>query len=123
MLVYLWAGLHKLNVHHLTQIFPWVFFTPRNHALALLLRSQAINGSGVGVVGVRRCTLAFLEARSSLGIYLAVSRHVIILVLIGPLGMNSYPGVWAWNVRMAAWVVVLFWEFAFAQSAMWCEAP
>ena len=25
ILVYFWAGFHKLNVHYLTQVFPWVF--------------------------------------------------------------------------------------------------
>ena len=38
-----------------------------DHALALLLRSLAIDGSGIGVVGAGHCTATFLAAQSSLG--------------------------------------------------------
>jgi hypothetical protein len=35
--VYLWAGIHKLNVHYFDDVFPWVFFSPRiTHWLSFL---------------------------------------------------------------------------------------
>jgi hypothetical protein len=55
--------------------------------------------------------LLFWERSRRWGIYAALSMHLTILLLIGPLGLNIYRGVWAWNFGMAAWVVVLFWNF------------
>jgi hypothetical protein len=110
MLVYFWAGFHKLNVHYLTQIFPWVFFTPRITHWLSYLGHWRLMAAASALLELGVAPLLFWRRSRRWGIYLAVSMHVIILVLIGPLGMNPYPGVWAWNVGMAAWVVVLFWN-------------
>ena len=53
--------------------------------------------------------LLFWRRSRRWGIYLAL--HSIILLLVGPLGMNHFQCVWAWNVGMAAWVAVLFRNF------------
>jgi hypothetical protein len=108
--VYFWAGFHKLNAEYLTRVFPWVFFTPRiTHWLSHLghWRLMAVV-SALAELGI--APLLFWRRSRRWGIYLAVSMHLLILVLIGPLGMNFVPNVWAFNVAMAAWAVVLFWN-------------
>jgi hypothetical protein len=109
--VYFWAGFHKLNAQYLTRVFPWVFFTPRiTHWLSHLghWRLMAL-ASALMELGI--APLLFWRRSRRWGIYLAVSMHLSIVVLLSPLGLNIYPCVWAWNVAMAAWVVVLFWNF------------
>ncbi len=110
ILFYFWAGFHKLNAHYLTRVFPWVFFTPRiTHWLAYIghWRLMAVASASLELAVA---PLLFWRRSRRWGIYVAVSMHLLILLLIGPLGMNIYPGVWAWNVGMAAWVIVLFWN-------------
>lgn len=110
MFVYFWAGLHKLNGQYLTRVFAWVFFTPRiTHWLSYLGHWRLMAAvSALLELGV--APLLFWRRSRRWGVCLAVSIHLIVLVLIGPLGMNDYQCVWAWNVAMAAWVVVLFWN-------------
>ena len=111
ILVYFWAGFHKLNVHYLTRVFPWAFFTPRFTHWLSNLGHWRLMAAASALLELGIAPLLFWRRSRRWGIYLAVSMHLIILVLIGPLGMNYFQDVWAWNVGMAAWVVVLFWNF------------
>jgi hypothetical protein len=110
ILFYFWTGFHKLNGQWLTRVFPWVFFTPRFTHWLSYLGHWRLMAAGSAMLEMSISPLLFSRRTRRWGVYLAVCLHLTILLLIGPLGMNIYPGVWAWNVGMAAWVVVLFWN-------------
>jgi hypothetical protein len=59
--------------------------------------------SGVG--------LALLSRRfRNAAVTVAVALHGVILLVFGPLGHNFNTILWPWNLAMAAFVVVLFWQ-------------
>jgi hypothetical protein len=109
--VYFWAGFHKFNGQYLTRVFPWVFFTPHITHWLSYLGHWRLMAAASAACELSVAPLLFWRRSRRWGVYLAVSLHLMILVLIGPLGSNIYQCVWAWNVGMAAWIVVLFWNF------------
>jgi hypothetical protein len=108
---YFWAGVHKLNAQYLTRVFPLVFFTPPITHWLSYLGHWRLMATATALLELGIAPLLFWRRSRRRGICLVVSMHLIILALIGPLGTNGYQCVWAWNVAMAAWVVVLFWNF------------
>ncbi|MGB6623301.1 MAG: hypothetical protein WBE43_00815 [Candidatus Acidiferrales bacterium] len=109
--VYFWAGFHKFNGQYLTRVFPWVFFTPHITHWLSYLGHWRLMAAASAACELSVAPLLFWRRSRRWGVYLAVSLHLLILVLIGPLGSNVCQCVWAWNAAMAAWIVVLFWNF------------
>jgi uncharacterized membrane protein YphA (DoxX/SURF4 family) len=121
-LVYVWAGIHKLNVHYTDQVFPWVFFGGRfTHWLGFLqnhpsivrlmaLFSALLEVSAGGLLLSRKCR--------TLGVLAIATIHAIALFLIGPLGINYAPVVWPWNFALVAYAFILFWRY---DGVVWRE--
>jgi hypothetical protein len=114
--VYLWAGLHKLNVHYFNEVFPWVFFSPRiTHWLSFLQAYPAL-------VRLIALASALLEVGASvllvwpktrfLGVLTVATIHAFALLLIGPIGIHFAPVVWPWNFAMVVYALILFWDYA-----------
>lgn len=113
--VYLWAGIHKLNVHYFDEVFPWVFFSPRiTHWLSFLeyhptvVRTMALSSA---LLEVSAAAFLLLRKTRAVGVIAVATIHVVALLLIGPIGMQFAPVVWPWNLAMVAYVLVLFWNF------------
>jgi Vitamin K-dependent gamma-carboxylase len=115
VLVYVWAGIHKLNVHYFDQVFPWVFLSgPLTHWLSFLQNhttivrlvalSTALMEVGAGVLLLWRKT-------RTVGVLVIAVIHAIALLLIGPLGLRFAPVVWPWNVALVAYAFTLFWRY------------
>jgi hypothetical protein len=108
-LVYLWAGIQKLNVLFFKAMTPW-FIQP---ATDWGLPDVVVAGLRVGValtplweifIGVG---LWFPKTRR-FAIATAAGLHGAALVFLGPLGHNVNLVVWPWNLAMVALLLVLF---------------
>jgi hypothetical protein len=108
-LIYLWAGIQKLNGTFFRVMPDW-FVQPAidwglPHLIVAGLRAcvsltpalEIFIGAGVWFRKLRRFAIAT-----------AVVLHGGSLVLLGPLGHNINLVVWPWNIAMMALVVVLF---------------
>ena len=107
---YLWSGLQKVNISFVRVTFPWLVAPVTDRLPVGLGRIVAASGPAV----------AFAEAAIGVGLLVGPSRdtavvaavlmHVAILFCLGPLGHRVNTVVWPWNVAMAAFVLVLFWQ-------------
>jgi hypothetical protein len=105
---YFWSGLQKLNANFVHETWPDIARpvlrllpprlgqTPAFLALAIPLVEIAIS---VGLITRR------YRSRS---VVLAITTHVVVLVLLVAGGENTV--VWPWNIAMMLLVVVLFWQ-------------
>jgi uncharacterized membrane protein YphA (DoxX/SURF4 family) len=114
-LVYLWAGIQKLNGTFF-RVMPAWFVQPAidwglPHAAVSVL--HAIVSSTPLLEILIGAGLWFYQTRGP-AIVTAIVLHVASLVLLGPLGHNINIVVWPWNIAMIALVIVLFgaWESA-----------
>ena len=108
-LVYVWAGIQKLNDTFFRVIPDW-FIQP---AIGWGLPHAAVAALRVGV-----SLTPFLEMFIGAGVWFRQTRRPAIitavvlqgasLVLLGPLGHNLNLVVWPWNIAMVALLVVLF---------------
>ncbi len=108
-LVYLWAGVQKLNATFFTAISGW-FVQP---ATDWGLPNTVVTGLRAAV-----WLTPFLEMFIGVGIWIPKTRwpaiavaavlHVAALVFLGPLGHDVNLVVWPWNLAMVALLVVMF---------------
>jgi hypothetical protein len=108
-LLYLWAGIQKLNTTFFTAIPAW-FIQP---ATDWGLPGALIAGLRAGV-----WLTPFFEIFIGTGIWFPKTRwpaiaiaavlHIAALVFLGPFGHNVNLVVWPWNLAMVALLIVLF---------------
>ena len=103
---YVWAGLHKLNVTFVHDVFPWILapfvHVPRDAVVVYPLGLAAATLEiliGVGLLTRRYRHLAVAGA---------VGMHALVLLSIGPAGHAYGAVIWPWNIAMAATVLILF---------------
>ena len=107
---YLWSGLQKLNVTYATLVFPW-FVEPVARSLPVSLTAwlpaaavlTALLEAAVGVA-------LFVPRAQKAAVVAAVATHALVLAMLGPWGHASNPVILPWNIVMAAFDVVLFWN-------------
>jgi hypothetical protein len=102
--IYFWSGLQKANPIFATQVFPWLL-QPLGPALASKLSAlwpvAPIVETSVG--------LLLLWPRTRwIGLGLATTMHVLVLLALGPLGQNYDSIVWPWNFWLIAMGFALF---------------
>ncbi len=106
--IYVWSGIQKLNPGFASELFPWLIRPVLNilppHIQELALRAGALApwieiaiGGGLLISSLRRTAVC-----------MAVAMHCLLLLDLGPIGLDTNNVVWAWNVVMGASVVVLF---------------
>ena len=105
---YVWSGLQKLNINFARETWPDIAgsllrFLPEGVKrlptfliLAVPLLEVAI---GLGLV---------TRKYRNFSVMLAIATHIFILILLLSSGENMV--VWPWNIAMALFVVVLFWQ-------------
>jgi hypothetical protein len=103
---YVWAGLHKVNVTFVRDIFPWVLepfvHLPRDPLLTYPLGLAAAAVETLIGVGL------FTRRHRHLAVAGAVAMHTLVLASLGPAGHSYGAVIWPWNIAMAASVVILF---------------
>lgn len=92
--LYVWSGIHKINIHFVNEVFPWLVteWAPERVArkIALFIPFLEI---GAGVF------LTSQETRRFASLVLLLM-HLGLLLLLGPLGLNWNSSVWIWNITM-----------------------
>ena len=104
---YLYSGLQKINLDFINNVFPWlvqpivnVFPAFQRVILPLAIIAPVIQiGFACGLLTKRFRNEALL---------LAVSMHLFIMAMIGPLGWNWNSVVWPWTTAMACFDILLF---------------
>ena len=105
---YIWSGLAKLNPDFSTVIFPAFvepFVTRGLRPAPWLVRDFAI------LTSVLECAIgiALLFRRSRIpALFGAIGMHVVILMVLGPLGRRFNVVIWPWNLAMIAFLLILF---------------
>lgn len=106
--VYVYSGLQKFNPGFINETYPW-FIKPLADFVS---ERQMITLGKTGYV------IPFIEIFIGLGLLfkplrfiaipLVIILHVIILLLMGPLGNNYNAVVWPWNIMMVVLALLLF---------------
>ena len=106
--VYVYSGLQKFNPGFINDTYPW-FIKPLEKFVS---ERQMITLTKTGYV------IPFVEIFIGFGLLfkplrfisipLVVILHVIILILMGPLGNNYNSVVWPWNIMMVVLALLLF---------------
>lgn len=106
--IYLWSGIHKLNYSYLHETFEWmtgpafeIFPFLESLSLPALATLSAITEIGAAL------SLAFQSTRKY-GAGILIAMHILILLMIGPLGLNHNSIIWPWNICFILLLVVLF---------------
>jgi len=109
--IYLWSGIHKCHSGFLAVHEDLV--EPITRSLSSPYLISAINGFGYAIPAIEilmAIGLLFAKTRR-LSIYVVLTTHFSILLLLGPLkGEISNPVVWPWNFIMAGMTLSLFWK-------------
>jgi predicted DCC family thiol-disulfide oxidoreductase YuxK len=104
---YILSGVQKLNANFVNSDFPWIvepitniLAFARTPLYALGVAAPFIEiGFGIGLLTTRYRRVSVI---------LAVSMHVFILAMFGPLGHNWNNIIWPWTAAMASMDLVLF---------------
>jgi hypothetical protein len=105
---YLWSGLQKLNVNFVRETWPdlaspLLRYLPEvvkklPHFLILLIPLLEIS-VGLGLI---------MRKYRNASAVLAIAIHIVVLLLLISSGENTV--VWPWNIAMALFVFILFWQ-------------
>ena len=104
---YVFSGLQKANLNFIDDDFPWMtqpivaiapWLALPLHLLGMVAPALQV-GFGVGLLTRRFRRVSLI---------LAVSMHVFILVMLGPLGQDWNRAVWPWTAAMALFDITLF---------------
>ena len=106
--IYLWSGIQKLNPNFMTSTWEW-FIRP----LGKLLTPEEMSfsykiGYAIPYLEIAMGIGLFFEQSKRIFIPLAITMHVIILIVLSPLFHNYNHTVWGWNFCMILLVYFLF---------------
>ena len=113
ILIYFWAGVHKLNFNYIGKIFPW-FISPITQRFSSVAPDWWLY---LGIVSpcIETVLALLLIPRTSrfLAVIALIGMHILIMWCLGPLGHNYGIIVWPWNVVMCCLVWTLFRDKSF----------
>ena len=111
-MTYIFSGLHKFNGGFLLNIWESMILRKFLHADTALISSIYLHYFGL--------ILALIEFLIGMGLLflrkkkyaaqLAIFMHVLLLLILGPTGINYNPSVWPWNIALILYNVILFWN-------------
>ncbi|MCC9606743.1 hypothetical protein LOC68_16330 [Blastopirellula sp. JC732] len=124
--IYVYSSLSKLNLPFMRdegQMFLDVLlgWVGAKEALAASVRQgmTLLFPLGELTVGV----LLAIPRTRKLGVIFAAVMHTTLLLVVGPLGLNHWPGVLLWNLCFLAQAPLLFWPMAEREGEEPVEAP
>ena len=108
-LVYLWAGIQKLNGTFFRAIPPW-FVQPAIHwgLPAVVVAGLRAGVSLTPLFEFFICAGVWFPKMRWFAIATAAVLHGAALLFLGPLGHNTNLVVWPWNLAMIALLIILF---------------
>lgn len=106
--MYLWSGLQKLNVNFVREIWP-VMAGPMLRLLPEALKKlPPVLALAIPLIEILMALGLITRRYRKVSVIFAIAMHVFILLLLFSSGENTV--VWPWNVAMAVFVLILFWE-------------
>jgi predicted DCC family thiol-disulfide oxidoreductase YuxK len=104
---YVFSGLQKLNLNFIENDFPWLV-QPITQRIPFTESAFYIFGMAVPVVQVAFGVGLLTQRFRRISLIVAVSMHVFILIILGPLGYGWNDIVWPWTTAMAVFDLLLF---------------
>jgi hypothetical protein len=107
-LVYIYSGLQKFNTQFIDVSLKYIlapfdhFFTERQFNLIFKL------GRGIPYLELLIGLGLLFKPSRYLAVPIVITMHVLILILLGPLGNNYNEVIWPWNITMIVLNVLLF---------------
>ncbi len=98
---YCWAGIFKINPSFNETVIPYLVSPVTNFLSSFKPQIHAISS----VVPYLEILLSFgllFSRLSKYAVFALIGFHALILLLLGPLGLNTNPIVWIWNVSLIA---------------------
>lgn len=127
--MYVWSGIYKLNLNFAWEVFPYYmkalgwgeyFYLPFDELGNFPM--PAINHLA-WIVPFSELLIAVLLVTKyfKIGVYFAVSLHLMILLLLGPLGNSWNEIVWIWNLEIILLLIFVFgsgnkWDLSFVSA-------
>lgn len=104
-LSYIWSGIQKINANYLEAFFPDLVEPILGNGPFVL-----IAGIGSFLVEITGGFLLLSRRYRKAGIITMIGVHLSILLLIGPLGINTNTVVWPWNLCFIL-ILIQLWSF------------
>lgn len=108
--LYLWSGIQKLNATFMTRLFPWLVEPVAGVLLVGLQRILLAGWMVVPAMEIAVATGLLLPRLRNAAVVGSIATHLVVLVLLGPLGRGTNAVIWPWNAAMAVLVALLFWS-------------
>lgn len=108
--MYIWSGIHKLNPNFIELIYRSVLvdlFRINNESI---IASFLQFGYIIPLIEISMGTALFFPKTRKIGVLIVVLSHLFILLYISPLGINDNTVVYPWNIAMALFTILLFWN-------------
>ncbi|MFT5641624.1 MAG: hypothetical protein ACI9A7_001729 [Cyclobacteriaceae bacterium] len=106
--VYLWSGIHKMNPHFANENFQFIIDTYFGF-LPMDSRSIILNmGYFIPLIEILTAIFFLIPKTRKFGVYIAIIMHLLIIVHLSPLGIDSNTIVIPWNFAMIFIVIILF---------------
>ncbi|HYG17750.1 MAG TPA: MauE/DoxX family redox-associated membrane protein [Ohtaekwangia sp.] len=104
--VYVWSGIHKLNVGFLDVTFAQM---TRVLGVADPLRDWKEIGYAIPLIEMATGIGLLIPKFRASAVFAAVITHVLILLYLSPAGLDHNTAVYPWNAAMISFVILLFW--------------
>lgn len=106
--IYFWSGIQKLNPNFISDTWPWMIKPLESIFTAETCNVILKSGYGIPFIEVFIGIGLFSVSAKRIAVPFAIGMHLLILVLMGPLGHNYNPVIWGWNLGMVFMVYFLF---------------
>ena len=105
--VYWWSGIQKLNTYFVEDNFPWLM---EPFGLDNLVSNYSFIAYFAAIIETLIGLGLLFKKTRPLAVILAFSLHLIILIILSPIGHYWNQAVWPWNVCMILLVYLLFYK-------------
>lgn len=105
---YIWSGLQKLNANFIRETWPDIAEPLLRAVPGIAKRIPAFLVLMIPVVEILTGAGLISRRFRNTSVLLAITTHIIILVLLVASGENTV--VWPWNIAMVLFVWILFWQ-------------
>jgi uncharacterized membrane protein YphA (DoxX/SURF4 family) len=106
---YFYAGLQKVNINFVGEIFPW-FVHPVTRTFPATEPFLLFTGFAVPCIEMSIAVGLVIKVYRGYAVSMACAMHTFTLFVLGPLGHDWNKIVWPWNISMIPIVFALFWR-------------
>ena len=108
--VYVWSGLQKFNPNFIEFTFKRILTELLTIESNSLVNSLSTLGYSIPVVEVLIGLCLVFPRSRNMGVYMALTTHIFILIYLSPLGINYNSIVYPWNFAMMTLVLLAFFK-------------